>query len=454
MIITWIGVKWIGLPGKKRDLEERKFNLVLITIDTLRVDYLGVYGYPDFISPNIDRLAQSAILFEKAYATAPFTGPSHASILTSQHPSTHGIIFNGHKAPGKNAKSSLALSEHLKKNGFATAGVVSGVSLSKKYGFGRGFEYFKRIKRDRRHGQKDKGGDGNKVTSVAGKWIKKVAQKWHASKGAQRFFLWIHYFDPHLPYVCDEKVYQKLKLSTFSPVTQKNIRKIEKNHIYQSYRAEVFETDQHVGKIVKRLKDCNVASDTIVAVAADHGEYLGEKGLFDHSMLYEQVLHVPMFIHIPDLGSCHRKKNVVSTIDLAPTLLDLLSIPQIPTAQGKNLLAEDVPNTAVFAEWRHFDLLKDKKKPDADQFLVSVQLGDTKLIRSIINPKKNLLFNLTSDPNEKNNLTFKNRSLYKRLHDILNLHIEKDLPDGVLGSSDIKLDDESIKMLKSLGYIK
>ena len=302
LILIWFGMKWVGLPGKKRDPEERKFNLVLITIDTLRVDYLGVYGYPDFISPNIDGLAQSAILFEKAYATAPFTGPSHASILTSQHPSTHGIIFNGHKAPGKNAKSSLTLSEHLKKNGFATAGVVSGVSLSKKYGFGRGFEYFKRIKRDRRHGQKDKGGDGNKVTSVAGKWIKKAAQKWHASKGAQRFFLWIHYFDPHLPYVCDEKVYQKLKISTLSPVTQKNIRKIEKNHIYQSYRAEVFETDQQIGILLKFLKDYGVAFNTIVAVVSDHGEYLGEKGLFDHLLLFEQVLHVPMFIHIPGLG--------------------------------------------------------------------------------------------------------------------------------------------------------
>jgi len=454
MILIWIGTKWFGLSQKKRDLENRKFNLILITIDTLRVDYLGVYGYPDVISPTIDRLAQSAILFEKAYATAPFTGPSHASLLTSQHPSTHGIIFNGQAVPGKIAENSVTLSEHLIRKNFSTAAIVSAGPLSKKYGFNRGFEYFRRIKPDRRHGQKDKGGNGNKVTRTAGKWIKKVAQKWHASKGAQRFFLWVHYFDPHLPYVCDEKIYQKLKISTLSPITKKNIRKIEKNHIYQSYRAEVFETDQQIGILLKFLKDSGVAFNTIVAVVADHGEYLGEKGLFDHLLLFEQVLHVPMFIHIPGLGSCHRKKNVVSTIDLVPILLDLLSLPQIPTGQGKNRLEEDVSDTAVFAEWRHYDLLKDKKKPNANQFLISVQMGDTKLIRSIINPKKNLLFNLTADPNEENDLTFKNRKLYKRLNDILNLHIEKDLPNGVLGSSDIKIDDESTKMLKSLGYIK
>ena len=361
LILIWVGMKWIGLPGKKRDLEERKSNLVLITIDTLRVDYLGVYGYPDFISPNIDRLAQSAILFEKAYATAPFTGPSHASLLTSQHPSTHGIIFNGHKAPGKIAGSSVTLSEHLKRNGFSTAGVVSAAPLGKKYGFDRGFEYFKRIKPHRRRGEKEKGGAGYKVTRTAGKWIKKTAKNWHDSGGEKRFFLWIHYFDPHLPYVCEKNVYQTLKISKLSPVTQRNIGKKTKNHIYQGYRAEVFETDQHIGVLLKFLKDYGVAFNTIVAVAADHGEYLGEKGLFDHSMLYEQVLHVPMFIHIPDLGSCHRKKNVVSTIDLAPTLLGLLSLPQIPTAQGKNLLETDDYNTAVFAEWRHYDLLKDKK---------------------------------------------------------------------------------------------
>jgi arylsulfatase A-like enzyme len=454
MILIWVGIKWIALTDKKRDHDDRKFNLILITIDTLRVDYLGVYGYPDFISPNIDRLAQSAILFEKAYATAPFTGPSHASLLTSQHPSTHGIIFNGHKAPGKIAKSSVTLSEHLKRNGFATAGVVSAAPLSKKYGFDRGFEYFIRIKPHRRHGEKEKGGAGYKVTQAADKWIKKAAEKWHDSNGEKRFFLWIHYFDPHLPYVCEKNVYQKLKIQTFSPVTQKNIGKKAKNHIYQSYRAEVFETDQQIGELLKFLKDYEVKFNTIVAVAADHGEYLGEKGLFDHSMLYEQVLHVPMFIHIPGLGSCRRKKNVVSTIDLVPTLLDLLSLPQIPTAQGKNLLEEDVSNAAVFAEWRDYNILKNKKKVNANQFLISAQVGETKLIRSIINPKKNLLFNLAADPNEENNLTFKNRTLYKRLNDILNLHIERDLPNGVLESSDIKLDDESIKMLKSLGYIK
>ncbi len=454
MILIWIGMKWRGLSDKKSDLKNKKFNLILITIDTLRVDYLGVYGYPDFISPNIDSIAQNAILFEKAYATAPFTGPSHASLLTSQHPSTHGIIFNGHMAPGKIAKSSVTLSEHLKRIGFATAGVVSAAPLSKKYGFDRGFEYFKHIRPHRRRGEKEKGGAGYKVTRAAGKWIKKAAKKWHDSRGEKRFFLWIHYFDPHLPYVCDENVYQKLKIAKLSPVTQKNIGKTDKNHIYQSYRAEVFETDQQIGILLKFLKDYGVAFNTIVAVAADHGEYLGEKGLFDHLLLYEQVLHVPMFIHVPGLGPCRRKKNVVSTIDLAPTLLGLLSLPQIPTAQGKNLLETDVYNAAVFAEWRHYDILKNKKNANPNQFLISVQVGDTKLIRSIINPKKNLLFNLAVDPNEENNLTFKNRTLYKRLNDILNLHIEKDLPNGVLGSSDIKFDDESIKMLKSLGYIK
>lgn len=439
---------------KPGDPESKGHNLILITVDTLRVDYLGIYGYPNVISPNLDRLAHQSLVFQQAYATAPFTGPSHASILTSQHPSTHGVIFNGHVVPAGISKNSVTLAEHLKKNGFTTAAVVSSPTVGKKYGFGRGFDFFRRINKTK--GYRDKGGPGKRVTKAAGKWLAAAAEKWSASGGKDRFFLWVHYFDPHLPYTCDDSIYKELKIPRYE-ASNKRVGKIYKKnreHVYQAYRADVFEADKHIGDLLQRLKTLGLEDRTVVAVAADHGEYLGEKRQFSHSLLYKPVLHVPMFIHVPQMDIGTRRKDVVSTIDLAPTLLALLSLPEMPAAQGRNLLNNFSENTPVFAEWRDYNLVTRKKKINPQYFLISVQVGNIKLIRSVINPKRNLLFNLDLDPDEEKNLVFKDRKLYKRMETILENHIKKDLPNGLLGGDYIKLDGESIKMLKSLGYIK
>jgi arylsulfatase len=180
-----------GCSGCSRDFEPGR-NLLLITIDTLRADSLGAYGSEASVSPHIDRLAERSTVFERAYATAPFTAPSHASILTSQHPSATGVIYNGHRASVSIDARSITLAEHLSEAGFTTAAVVSAGPLDEKYGFSRGFQEFTRIK-ERKH--TDLGGAAAAVNAKAEKWL--LRQQGKEENG--RFFLWLHYFDPHLP---------------------------------------------------------------------------------------------------------------------------------------------------------------------------------------------------------------------------------------------------------------
>jgi arylsulfatase len=355
-----------GCSGCSRDFEPGR-NLLLITIDTLRADSLGAYGSEASVSPHIDRLAERSTVFERAYSTAPFTAPSHASILTSQHPSTTGVIYNGHRASVSIDARSITLAEHLSEAGFTTAAVVSAGPLDEKYGFARGFQEFTRIK-DMRN--RDIGGAGSLVDAAAEEWLLRR----HGKERNERFFLWPHYFDPHLPYAIPKELREELWFAPDTIVRRKNAEQLPKPVVKQGYRAEVFEVDQHIGAILGLLDDLGLSRNTVVALTADHGEYLLEHGLIDHSRLYDEVLHVPMMIHWPARGAAERHPRPVSTIDLVPTLLAILGVESLPTAQGRNLLAssgsdEDFP---VFAEWRDFRMLSKKKKARPGDFLVSV----------------------------------------------------------------------------------
>jgi arylsulfatase A-like enzyme len=203
-------LKWIALGviyvaagtglGGCDEMERNRYgtseNLILVTVDTLRSDFLGVYGHEEPVSPNIDLMASRALIFERAYSTAPFTAPSHASILTAQHPSTHGVIFNGHRAPVTISGTSVTIAEHLQAEGFETAAVVSAGPLHSKYGFGRGFNEYHLVQRSA-HG--DLGGDGARVIQKAAEWL-------DSRRPGERFFLWVHLFDPHLQYVSSKEV--------------------------------------------------------------------------------------------------------------------------------------------------------------------------------------------------------------------------------------------------------
>lgn len=424
-------------------------NLVLISIDTLRADFLGCYGYSEPVSPHLDRLASRSLVFAEAYATAPFTGPSHASILTSQHPSTHGVIYNGHRARNLAiGAQSVTLAEHLAQNGFNTKAVVSAGPLAARFGFGRGFESFNLVPK---LGNPDSGGHADRVNRRAGNWL----QDWKFTRPRDRFFLWVHYFDPHLPFTSRPGLRDSLGIAFAQTVDDDNVGTLPQADIRQAYRAEVFETDQFIGGLIARLTQLDLAEDTIIAVVADHGEYLQEHGLTNHHGLYDEVLHVPMLIYWPGLAQAERRYGTVSTIDLVPTLLDLLAVADLPTAAGRSLLAagnRDEPR-AVFAEWRDFHLLG-AAEPGAGDFLVSVQIGRHKLIRDVLFPAESRCYDLATDPDELVNLWGSDHVLPRTLSARLDRHLQHDLPDGLAGIADIQIDQKSLQMLRSLGYVR
>jgi len=424
-------------------------SLVLVTLDTLRPDYLGLYGQPGPVSPHLDALAEDAWVFERAYATAPFTGPSHASILTSQHPSTHGVILNGHRSPtAVIADRTTTLAEHLQGLGYATCAVVSGGPLDARFGFGRGFDRFNLVHKDR---NPDTGGRGERVTAYARDFLLTRAMK----KETGPFFLWVHYFDPHLPYLGPPEFRRAVGLDDDTPVTRENAADLPPDLVRGAYRAEVREVDHHVGALLDLLARQGLFTDAVIAVVADHGEYLGEHGLHDHHGLRDEVLHVPLMIRAPGTAGGTRRREVVSTLDLAPTLLDLMGLPQLPGAQGRSLVGTGPEDAVpVFAEWRDFRLLLKRHEAGAGDFQISVQDGGRKLIRDILRPDAGLLFDLARDPAEDVNLFAAEPDLRDRLGDLLDRHVREDLPDGLAGVGDIQLDAESLEMLRSLGYVR
>ncbi len=423
-------------------------NLILISIDTLRADFLGSYGYPDLVSPHLDGLAEQAIVFDRAYATAPFTGPSHASILTGQHPSTHGVIYNGHRARNLAiGAESVTLAEHLGQAGFNTKAVVSGGPLDARFGFGRGFESFNLVPQ---MGYPDSGGDPALVNQRAGNWL----LDWKYSGQKDRFFLWVHYFVPHLPYLNRPAVRDSLGIMFDETVDDDNAAVLPVRDVQQAYRAEVFATDQFIGELLAQLEKLELADDTIIAVVSDHGEYLQEHGLVNHHGLYDEVLHVPMFIHWRGLAKPERRSGTVSTVDLAPTLLDLLAVPKMPSAQGKSLRKLSTSEqTTVYAEWRDFRLLGEHE-PRVGDFQVSAQDGSRKLIRDLLFPAQSKGFDLAVDPHEMNNLFGTDDPLPPALGALLDDHLQHGLPHGLAGIDDIQIDEKSLKMLRSLGYVR
>ena len=424
--------------------------MVLITLDTVRVDYLGCYGYPSTVSPNLDSLAQTSVVFERAYSTAPFTAPAHASILTSQHPSTHGIVFNGHRKPKRLKTENRTIAKHLHEAGYATGAFVSTDCLDKQYGFDQGFEEFKSIEISH---SDDKGGWGKMVSDFAKRWLLRNCQR--------PFFLWVHYFDPHLSYICPDNIYTELEIPR-SVILLQEVNKIRKSkeppppNIKEAYRAEIYEMDKYIGELLEALESLNLRSSTVIAVVADHGEYLGEHGLYGHHRLYEEVIRVPMIITIPGMEKIIKRKDVVSTIDLTPTLLKLLGADSLESAQGRDLLEPSASekNIPAFSEWRDFRILNQRNKPRPHDFLISLQNQQYKLILSIVSKSGNKVFNLINDPGEMKNLANDDPDLFEQLEQAISLHITNDLPSGLMDTEDVQISSESIEMLKSLGYIQ
>jgi len=293
-------------------------NVLIITVDTLRADRVGIYGATNIETPNMDRLAHEGAWAPQSDAPVPLTRPSHVSLFTGRYPSEHGIRDNL-SAP-LNADVPL-LSGIFQQAGFATAAFVASSVLDRQSGLARGFDVYS----DRFGGADQRTGDV--VTAEAIGWLR--------SPPKPKFFAWVHLYDPHAPYTPPE------------PYASRYAGRL--------YDGEVAWCDELVGRIVTALREAGTLDNTLVILTSDHGEALGEHGEDVHGyFVYEATLRVPLIVRGPGVAPGTRLGTLTRTIDLFPTVLDLMGVradqPSSGRSLGPALRGGKVPDEPAFAE--------------------------------------------------------------------------------------------------------
>jgi arylsulfatase A-like enzyme/tetratricopeptide (TPR) repeat protein len=294
-----------------RGVAPTDLNVLLITLDTTRADRLGAYGAIAKPTPAFDRIAGDGVLFRRAVTAVPLTLPSHATMFTARYPPAHGVRDNGGFFLDA---GETTLAERLKANGFATGGFVGAYVLDRRWGIAQGFDtYFDEFDTSRA-----KGGvlasverPGNEVADRALAWLEQVA--------GSRFFGWVHFYDAHSPYDPPEPYRSRFAA--------------------EPYTGEIAFVDSQIQRLLEFLDRRDLLKKTIVAIIGDHGESLGEHGERTHGFfIYQSVLDIPFAVLTPFDGLRGRRvAEVVRSVDLVPTLMDLLSMPLVDRVDGQSL---------------------------------------------------------------------------------------------------------------------
>ncbi|UCH94213.1 MAG: sulfatase [Candidatus Aminicenantes bacterium] len=317
---------FLVLPNCKKEV---KPNILLITIDTLRRDRVGCYGYTLDTTPFIDELAKEGLVFKNVITPLPFTDPSHASILTSLHPLTHQLVANARKL-NTNVET---MAEVLKKNGYYTIGTVAAKHMSGKYNFSQGFDSFsdewdpgvKDWKKEVKHFS----GNWQRVAKSVNESLSKQVEDYLDKHSEKPLFIWVHYYDPHYPYIDREDIVLK-----------------QKKKQWIQYDKEIRYTDNYIAKLYRFLEEKGLMKKTITCITSDHGEQLGEHGYgADHVDFYSETIFVPLIFYGFKIPKNKIVEEYVSTMDIGVTLLELVnlnferSVDGVPLLDSKGNLA-------------------------------------------------------------------------------------------------------------------
>jgi arylsulfatase len=427
-------------------------NIILITVDTLRADHLGCYGYTKNTSPNIDRFASDAALFKHCFAHAPLTGPSCACILSGFLPH-ETKVFENIRLPNELE----TLPEILQQVGYTTVGVVSNYVLRGHGGksWSQGFNVFDDKMDDFELVRDSPERTADNTTDRAVQLLKENHN--------DRLFLWVHYQDPHGPYTPPTDFGKQfsdsdqnpriLKFNKSSdgkagiPDYQKLGKKRDFYHYLSQYDGEIRYLDEHFDRLIQALKETGLYDKALIIFSADHGENLGERNIyFCHGRrLYNTLLHVPLIIKYGTQLTGIRK-DFVQHLDIVPTVLNALGIRPDERFRGRDLSGPGQPQTQIFAEIKH-----SKHKEIVGS---SVIVDGLKLIKSGRWTRYEL-FDLKNDFNEEHDL-IKNsvyRQKVKELKKILKKTQEQDYLRLSITNDTPELTEDERRKLESLGYI-
>ncbi len=398
--------------GGRRDL-----NVLLITIDTVRADRLGCYGYAGAGTPNLDRLAAEGVRFANTYAQVPLTLPSHCSIMTGTYPLDHLVRNNGTYALGPGLPTLAGL---LKAQGFRTGAFVASFTLDSRFGLARGFDVYD---------DDVQGGEALKSfrSERRGEAVLAALAPWLETNRGERFFAWAHFYDPHLPYAPPPP--------------------FDAAYGGRKYDGEIAYVDHVIGGLIEMLKAGGILDRTLIIVAGDHGEALGEKKEIDHGLfLYDGTLKVPFIVRLgKDLPAGLVVPARVRLIDIMPTVLDILGMRVPSGVRGTSLLP----------------YIRGRKKADLPSYIETVypreNYGWSELKGLLDGPWKYILaptpelYDLARDPREEKDLVSEQPAVLREKAGKLGAFLagsgaRKDVPRRTMTAAEAE-------RLRSLGYL-
>jgi arylsulfatase A-like enzyme/Flp pilus assembly protein TadD len=391
----------------------KRLNILLVTIDTLRADRLGCYGYTQIETPNLDRLAREGVVFENASAPAPLTAPSHASMMTGLYPAVHKVRNTGGFLL---SPAQATLARILQDQGWETAAFIGSSVLKRRFGLNQGFAVYD---------DEMPSGAGSAEAEPerrAGEVVDR-AVKWLDTQSGKPFFLWAHLYDPHIPY------------DPPSPFREK--------YGDRPYDGEIAYTDQRAGRLFEAVARKSKPENTVIAVLSDHGESLSEHGEYTHGVfLYESTLRIAFLMAGGPVPKGLRVKQQARTIDLLPTMLELVG-GKIPAGvQGASLVPSFAGKETATA-YSYAETLFAKLNMGWAE-LRSMRTNRWKYIRA---PKPEL-YDLTQDPGESTNVISSHPAEAQDLEARL-----KAIAGGAEKVAPIGTDPRTLQQLKSLGYL-
>lgn len=420
-------------------------SLVLVTVDTLRADRLGVYGYRRDTSPVLDRFAEDAVVFENIMTEMATTLPAHASLMTSTPPSRHGVRSNSSKLRTyPNGASGLqTLAQALAETGYATAAFVSAAPLRARTGIAAGFAEFDEPEEPSRR--------GGLTVARAGEWLRRMASD------PRPLFLWVHIWDPHSPYApapsCEGDLTSRDPglLEALAPIDSPELRSTPRRQ--NLYDQEVRCADQAIGLLLDELRALELYDPSAIVVTADHGESLGQHGALYHGKLYREQLHVPLIVKLPaSRGAGSREPRLGSHVDLVPTLIGQLGmeLPATYTAQleGRDLLARSTEPRFVLSERSAKQLSRERTRHKGWRYALTSERW--KLLAG--GAEEPALFDALTDPYETTDLIARQEDVARAMSErLVELLAERDRRRP--GEPVEQVDPDLIRELEALGYL-